>query len=253
MLKRLLCVMALLSFVTTPAFAQGTFKPRNPDEAHAWRLYNQYKASKQKEAQLEAGIKQKSADIKMTNAGSIPGLGIDPGDVAELTRMRQQLNAEKDLQQKLETAWGKKFFGRYGNLSDSSGTIYDPKTKRNMDRIEFRLIYFPFYANDGTYTGTIVGAPGQITLVVSGNTVTGTVRGTYYYKFGTETYSDPFTGRVTGTITDAGVIQARLSGNVGGAAFTGTLNGNISKGGATGTWTTKALTTASGTFRATRK
>ena len=253
MLKRWLIVTTLALSVTTIAYGQGTFKPRNADEAHAWRLYNQYKASKQKETQLTAGIQQKSGDIKMTNAGSVPGLGIDPQDVAELTRMRQQLNAEKEMQQKLEAAWDKKFFGRYGDLEDSARTIYDPTTKKNMDRIQFRLMYFPFYVNDGTYTGTIVGAPGQVTLVINGTTVTGTVRGTYYYKIGNTTESEPFTGRVSGTLTEAGVIQAQLSGTVGGSPFTGSLTGSISKGVATGNWTTKALTTASGSFRATRK
>ena len=253
MLKRCLLVAALALMVAATAYGQGDFKPRNADEAHAWRLYNQYTASKKKEAELTAGIKQKGGDINTVNVGSVPGLGIDPQDVADLTRMRQQLNAEKDRQQKLAAAWDKKFFGRYGDLKDSERTIYDPTTKKTMDRIQYRLIYFPFYVNDGTYTGSIVGAPGRVTLVVNGTSVTGTVSGTYYYQVGNQTYSDPFTGRVSGTLSDAGVIQASLSGDVGGAAFTGTLNGTITKGVATGTWTTKALTTARGSFRATRK
>lgn len=247
-------VVSLMCFLVVPVvLGQGAFKPRNADEGHAWRLYNQYKASKKKEAELRAGIKQTSGDIKTVNVGSVPGLGIDPADIAQLTKLREQLTRETERQKNLETAWGKKFWGRYGNLSDSSGTIYDPTTKKTMDKIQFRLTYFPFYVNDGTYAGTIVGAPGSITITIAGTTVKGTIKGVYKYTLFGEAYSEPFSGSVRGILSNHTVVTATLSGTVGGGAFSGTLNGNISKGRITGRWTTKALTTASGTFSATKR
>lgn len=247
-------VMAIgIATMSVLATAQGTFKPRNADEEHAWRLYEQYKTSKKTESEIRVGITQTSGDIKTVNVGSVPGLGIDPGDVARLAKLREQLAAEQQRQQNLENAWDKKFFGRYGDLADSAGTIYDPKTKKTIDKIQFRLMYFPFYVNDGVYSGTIAGAPGSINLTVNGTSVTGTVRGTYKYTLFDETYSEPFTGKVTGTLSDKGGFSGSLSGTVGGGAFTGTLSGTISKGVAKGSWTTQALTTASGTFTARRK
>jgi len=136
------CVMQM-------ALAQGEFKPRNADEAHAWRLYNQYRESKTKATNLQSGITKKQEDIRTVgNAGMGGTFAIDPQDVAELTKMRQQLAEEKSRQQKLEQAWDKKFWGRYGDLKDSDETMYDQKTKQNIDRIRFRLIYF-CNASDG--------------------------------------------------------------------------------------------------------
>lgn len=250
---KIMIASILVACTAVALAAQAAFKPRNADEEHAWRLYEQYKTSKKKENEIRVGITQTSGDIKTVNVGSVPGLGIDPGDVARLAKFREQLVAELERQQNLENAWDKKFFGRYGDLADSSGTIYDPKTKKTIDKIQFRLMYFPFYVNDGTYSGSISGAPGSITLIVNGTSVTGTVRGTYKYTLFDEIHSEPFTGKVTGSLSDKGGLSGSLSGSVGGAAFTGTLSGTISKGVAKGSWTTKAATTASGTFTARRK
>jgi hypothetical protein len=253
-MKKLVIMLAVIAASVAIIAAQGTFKPRNADEAHAWRLYNQYKESKKKEAAIRSGITQASGDIRTVNVGSVPGLGIDPADVARLARLREQLAAEGERQQKLEAAWDKKFFGRYGDLADSSETIYDAPTKTTMDKIQYRLIQFPFYATDGTYTGRITGAPGTITLVISGSAISGTVSGVYNYKFGDSDFSDKFSGKVTGTLSGSGSVNATLSGKVGGAPFTGTLSGTLSsKGVITGSWTTKASETASGTFRAVKK
>lgn len=253
MLIRLVTASILLLLVPS-VFAQGTFKPRNADEEHAWRLYNQYTASKKKEAEIRTGITQTSGDIKTVNVGSVPGLGIDPADVARLGQLREQLAAELDRQKKLENAWDKKFWGRYGDLSDSSSTIYDPKTKTTMDKIRFRLIAFPFYVHDGTYSGSVVGAPGSIRLVVTGSAVTGSVSGVYKYTLFDQQYSDPYKGTVKATIDPvSGKMSGSLTGSVGGTAFTGTITGAVGKLGVmTGSWTTKAGSTAKGTFTARR-
>jgi hypothetical protein len=131
------------------ANAQGTFKPRDADEAHAWRLYSQYKQSKQKVAKLQASIKQTSDDIRSAAHGIAGGFTVDPKDVAALTRMNKQVAAERKRQNDLAAAWDKKFSGRYGKLADCNTTIYDVKSKRTMDNIEFRLRYFPFKVNPG--------------------------------------------------------------------------------------------------------
>lgn len=145
-------LLTIILAATSVVVAQGTFKPRDADEEHAWRLYNQYKASKKKEADLRIGIAKTQADIKTVNVGSVPGLGIDPADVAQLAKLRQQLVAEKERQTNLEAAWDKKFSGRYGELQESESTIYDPKTKQRMDKIRFRLIAFPFHYNPNSST-----------------------------------------------------------------------------------------------------
>ena len=253
MLIKLTIIITTIAVAFSVGFAQEAFKPRNADEAHAWRLHDQYQASKKKEAQIQQGISQTSGDIKTVNVGSIPGLGIDPQDVARLTKLKDQLKAEHELQSKLEAAWDKKFYGRYGDLSDSNGTIYDPKTKKTMDKIQFRLVYFPFYVNDGTYSGPVAGASGTITLVVKGTAVTGSMRGVYKYTLFDEVQSESYSGNVAGSLSNDGVLTGQLSGTVGGTPFSGSLRGTISKGVISGTWTTKALTTASGSFTARRK
>lgn len=134
--------------MTALNFAQGTFNPRNPDEAHAWRLYNDYLTTTKNIDQLKGGIIMKRGDINTTSKSSIGAAGADPKDVAELTKLRQQLKTEEGKLKNIETVWNQKFYGRYGSLSDSSQMIYDPQTKQKMDKIRFRIIYNRFDPNE---------------------------------------------------------------------------------------------------------
>lgn len=176
MFRKCLFLVTVVLMAATIVFAQGTFKPRNADEAHAWRLYNQYKQSKQQATKLEKGIKQTSDDIRSVSHGSLGALGASPEDVTALAKMRRQLAAENARQKNLENAWDKKFSGRYGDLKDSASPIYDPKTKKMMDKIQFRLIAFPFNVkgvNDGASTvppanATTKGVEGEWVITYGG-------------------------------------------------------------------------------------
>lgn len=142
--RKILFLISVISMFASTIFSQGTFKPRDADEEHGWRLYNQYKASKKSEADLNKRIAQLRSDIQNASHSSIGGLGADPSDVAAKNKALQQLKDEQTKQKNLEAAWQKKFYWRYGDLKDSDKMIYDPKTKQNMDKIQFALIYFPF-------------------------------------------------------------------------------------------------------------
>lgn len=137
-------LVALAVAAVAVVHAQGSFKPRDADEAHAWRLYALYKASMQKEAILKNSIRDLNASIATTATGVGALAANNAEDRAEREFCQGQLDAERSLQQKLIAAWDKKFYGRYGHLQDSAKTRLDEKTKRTMDEIEFQLTYFAF-------------------------------------------------------------------------------------------------------------
>lgn len=143
MLKRNLLLMIVLAITASMVFAQGTFTPRDADEEHAWRLHNEYIQSRKNETDLMRLIAMKASDINTMAVGVIP-LWIDPQDVKDKTKLRTLLQNEISRQTALKAAWDKKFYGRYGNLQDADETIVDKGTGRTMDKIEFRLINFPF-------------------------------------------------------------------------------------------------------------
>ncbi|MBP6001811.1 MAG: hypothetical protein KA746_00120 [Pyrinomonadaceae bacterium] len=144
MKRNILLLTALLLTAAIAVAAQGNFSPRDADEQHAWRLYNQYVASKKKEAELIPRIRQYNGDIDDASLSSLGLLGSDSSDVSERNRLQLQLRDERTKQKNLIAAWDRKFYPRYGDLRWSGETVYDAKTKREMDRIEFALVYFPF-------------------------------------------------------------------------------------------------------------
>jgi hypothetical protein len=144
MLIRYICLITICLTAAAMAFAQGTFKPRDADEEQAWRLYNQYKESKRIEAPLEAEIKQLFGDAFEAAVGFGAILGVDWEANAAVKKKVEQLAIERKRQADLLAAWEKKFYWRYGDLRWSGETIRDAKTKREMDRIEFAMTYFPF-------------------------------------------------------------------------------------------------------------
>lgn len=149
MLERLLWVMVLLLTAAGVALAQGTFQPRDADEVHAWDLYNQYKASKQAEADLQKRIKDLNASIGTTAVGVGAIAANNAEDRAERASLQAELAKQRERQTKLIAAWDKKYYGRYAHLQESSKQRFDNKTKRMMDEIEFQLTYFPFKPNSG--------------------------------------------------------------------------------------------------------
>jgi hypothetical protein len=143
MFKKYICFITMALMATVTIAAQGTFQPRDADEEHAWRLHNDYRRSRTNEDDLKRLIAMKASDINTMAVGVIP-LWIDPQDVKDKTKLRSLLQNEISKQTALKAAWDKKFYGRYGNLQDADETIVDKGTGRTMDKIEFRLINFPF-------------------------------------------------------------------------------------------------------------
>jgi hypothetical protein len=209
-------------------------------------LHDEYVAGEKKERELQAAIQRKSIE-----AGA-PGPSQNNQAALEVNRLFRAFTAQIESQRELEEAWNKRFSARYGDLRDSSLGVYDPELNTSLDRIQFRLIHFPFYPNDGTYHGSIAEVPGEITLIIAGPTVTGTISGLYFYRIDKLIYTEVFSGTIEGTISTAGVLDANLSGEIGHMAFTGSLSGRVVRGAAHGNWTTEAMTTESGTFKATR-
>lgn len=144
MISRITFTTLLLILAGLGVSAQGTFTPRDSDEAEAWAIYNQYKQSKAIEAPLEAQIKQKFTDSLMGAHGYMAIFGTDTEAAAEVKAKKAILDAERNRQTGLQAQWDKKFYWRYGDLRWSTDRVRDMSTNREMDRIEFALTYFPF-------------------------------------------------------------------------------------------------------------
>ena len=189
-------------------FSQGTFKPRDADEEHGWRLYNQYKASKKKEAQLIPQIAQAKGDVNQASHSTLGGLGADPSDVARKNALIKQLQDEQALQAKLVAAWQKKFYWRYGDLKDSDKMIFDPKTKQNMDKIQFALIYFPFNKVENNPTSKYVE------WRANWATISAWVNGVNTLKASAITNGTQFTGQANtiNKLKIEGTVQANSAG-----------------------------------------
>ena len=136
-------MIGLISLVFASALA-GQPTPRDANEAEAWKIYQQYKASRAAEAAASTAIKQVRNDVATSSLSSIGVFGSDPGDRARLAQLRQTVDTERRRQTELLEKWGSKFYWRYGDLVWSEERIRDGKTKREMDRIEFALTYIPF-------------------------------------------------------------------------------------------------------------
>jgi hypothetical protein len=261
MLKRYLILVIIVLTASAMAFAQGTFKPRDADEAEGWQIYNQYKTSVAAEARANSAIKQFRRDISEASFSTIGAFGSDPSDRARVTQLRQQINAETNRQAELLAKWESKFYWRYGDLRWSDEKIYDPKTKRQMDRIEFALIYFPFNYKpavkppavvkppvkppvastsiEGTYSGVLSGeTKGSISFTVKGTNINGKLTG----AFGSNAVAATFTGTVR---NDGHTIDVSITGTVGGSPFTGGLFGQLSGGKGSGDW--RGITPSRGT------
>jgi hypothetical protein len=205
MIKKYLCLITILLTAAAMAFAQGAIKPRDADEAEGWQIYNQYKTSVAAEAKANNQLKQARVDVSDASFSTIGAFGSDPSDRARVTQLRQQINAEMNRQAELVAKWESKFYWRYGDLTWSDEKIYDAKTKRQMDRIEFALIYFPFNPkNASTTTAPLSAGSTSLTLQVPGywGVLSYTISGA---KLETPTGSD--------------------RGNVGGRQYKGVLSG----------------------------
>ena len=124
--------------------AAAQIQPRDANEAHALRLYNDYKESRRLEAQLDVQIKAKHTDALMAAGGTFGALGVDREALAQWQALTKRQFQVRDHAAKLLLAWEKKFYWRYGDLRWSDERIRDARTGREMDRIEFAMTYFPF-------------------------------------------------------------------------------------------------------------
>ncbi len=188
MVTRMIFTTLLILMAGLGVAAQGTFTPRDADEAEGWQIYNQYKASRAAETAATNQIKQTLGDVATASMSSLGLLGADPSDRAMLAALRQKVDSERQKQTQLLARWGEKFYWRYGDLAWAVDKIKDPKTKREMDRIEFALTYFPFdpkkaaSPSGGGSTGATWRPDGpwngmQIKYSISGVNVTSTEEG----------------------------------------------------------------------------
>lgn len=195
--------------------AQGTFTPRDSDEEHAWRLYNQYKKSREVADPLAGQIKAKFNDALMAAYGALAGKAVDPGDVAEVRALREQQETELKRQADILAAWNRKFYWRYGDLRWFKDKIRDCKTGRDMDRIEFALTYMPFNYVAGPKAKPSTPVVAQPPSPPAGSTSLTLELPGYW-------------GHLSYTITGAKLAPPTGSdrGNVGGRQYTGELTGN---------------------------
>ncbi len=206
-------IVFLLAAAVLTVSAQGTFTPRDADEAQAWRLYNQYKESRAAEAAASTAIKQVRNDVATSSLSSIGVFGSDPGDRARLVQLRQTVDTERQRQMELLEKWGAKYYWRYGDLAWANERVKVGKTGREMDRIEFALTYFPFnYVPPktpvvrSTPEPVKTSAPTSLTLELPG-----------------------YWGHLSYTITGARLDPPTGGdrGNVAGRQYTGEINGNM--------------------------
>lgn len=137
---RLFLLVVIAWMATSYSFGQGA----DPQDIEAWRMYREYKASRQAEAAANEAMKQARGDVATTSLSTIGVFGSDPADRARVLALRNKLEQEKATQLQLLKTWNEKFFWRFGDLSWAEEKIYDAKAKREMDRIEFALTYFRF-------------------------------------------------------------------------------------------------------------
>lgn len=166
----------LIFFLTLPTLAQNGFQPQDADEAEAWKIYNEYRNNRVQEETLERSIKQNFTDALMGAHGGYSIHGVDRDAAAAVPRLRAEVDALRQRQRELISAW---------DLRWAMETLQDPKTGRQMDRIEFGLIYFRFarqQASSPPFRGVWRGAysntrnePGEMVLELeeTGGKVTG--------------------------------------------------------------------------------
>jgi len=228
-MSRIYIVIIILLFATAGVIGQIT--PRDANEAEALQIYQQYKASRAAEAAASSAIKQVRNDIASSSMSTIGVFGSDPADRARLTQLRQTVDAERRRQAELLDKWGSKFYWRYGDLTWSEEKIRDAKTKREMDRIEFALTYFPFDpkrsetaqpvvtsgADSTSLTLEVPGFWGHLSYTITGarlDTPTGSDRG----FIGGRQYKGVITGR-TLTVSGKGISDNVSPGGPGSGYF----------------------------------
>lgn len=207
-------MIVLTSLVFTAALT-GQPAPRDADEVEAWKIYQQYKASRAAEAAASSAIRQVRNDVAGSSLSSIGVFGSDPGDRARLAQLRQSVDNERRRQTELLEQWGSKFYWRYGDLVWSEERVRDGKTKFEMDRIEFALTYFPFnYDPTKTVTTSPTPTPtAQPTVSAASTSLTLELPG--------------YWGHLSYTITGAKLNPPTGGdrGNVAGRQYTGELAG----------------------------
>ncbi|MEF3697735.1 hypothetical protein [Desulfolutivibrio sp.] len=122
--------------------------PPSADDAHARRLYDQYKASQEREKALEASRRGNLNDARGAAYGTFGGLAVDTDALAKATKAAQDAERERERQQKLLKAWDKKFSGRYGDLKETSSQPPlppQPGDKPYKDKMDMRLKWFPYH------------------------------------------------------------------------------------------------------------
>lgn len=146
------CAFVVLGFGGT---AQAQAPPYDADDAHARRLYEQYKQSQEREKALEAARRAGAHDAREAAYGTFGALGVDREALANANRAAEEAQKEREKQQKLIKAWDKKFSGRFGDLKETSSQAPlppQPGDKPYKDKMDMRLNWFRYNPNAGKTT-----------------------------------------------------------------------------------------------------
>ncbi len=145
------CAVVVLGFGGTVQ-AQTQVPPYDADDAHARRLYEQYKASQERERALEAARQGGLRDANEAAYGTLPGLGVDREAVESANRAAAEAERERERQRNLIKAWDRKFSGRFGDLRETSSQAPlapAPGDSPYRDKMDMRLKWFRYNPNAG--------------------------------------------------------------------------------------------------------
>lgn len=145
------CAVVVLGFGGTLQ-AQTQVPPYDADDAHARRLYEQYKASQERERALEAARQGGLRDANEAAYGTLPGLGVDREAVESANRAAAEAERERERQRNLIKAWDRKFSGRFGDLRETSSQAPLPPAPGDSpyrDKMDMRLKWFRYNPNAG--------------------------------------------------------------------------------------------------------
>lgn len=90
MFAKYITLLVALIAATAIGQAQTGFTPRDADEAEAWQIYQQYRASRAAEAAAGRAIIQARTDVNQASYSTLGAFGSDPDDRARLIALRKE-------------------------------------------------------------------------------------------------------------------------------------------------------------------
>jgi len=118
------------------------------EEAHAWRLYDQYVGVIGRLDPLEGRRRELARDMKQDAQAGVSGGAhlVTSGYGHEMAVLNERVKALAKQAAELESVWEKTFAARFGPLQAAREPFVDPVTKKatGLDKVEYRLRNFAF-------------------------------------------------------------------------------------------------------------